>query len=84
MLIAILRCCTVEELEESDSDDARTTAMIEATDNEDAAAQRRAAIKNKILAVGRMRRMFQVLRFVLFRFSFSSIFVQYCFKQWVD
>ena len=65
MLIAILHCCTAEELEETDSeDDTKTTAMIEATEAEEAAAQRRAAIKNKILAVGKMRRMFQVLRCV--------------------
>lgn len=65
MLIAILHCCTAEELEETDSEDeVKTTAMMEAAEGEEAVAQRRAAIKNKILAVGKMRRMFQVLRCV--------------------
>ncbi|KAH8109956.1 Metallo-dependent phosphatase [Phellopilus nigrolimitatus] len=64
MLLAILSCCTAEELEESSSEDeTRTTAMIAETgESELAAAQRRAAIKNKILAVGKMRRIFQILR----------------------
>ncbi|KLO07080.1 Metallo-dependent phosphatase [Schizopora paradoxa] len=63
MLLAILACCTAEELEESSSeeevgDGEGTTAR----DAEALAAARRQQIKNKILAVGRMRRVFQILR----------------------
>ena len=61
MLLAILSCCTAEELEESSEDE--KTAEVEA---EAEAAARRAAIKQKILAVGRMRRVFQLLRSVAF------------------
>ncbi|KAI5122876.1 hypothetical protein M0805_003328 [Coniferiporia weirii] len=64
MLLAILSCCTNEELEESsdEEDEAKAAAMVEATEPEDSVAQRRAAIRNKIIAVGKMRRMFQLLR----------------------
>ncbi|EGN94333.1 hypothetical protein SERLA73DRAFT_114496 [Serpula lacrymans var. lacrymans S7.3] len=64
MLLAILSTCSPEELEESqvdeDEDDTRTLADLALTPGE--IAQRRQEIKNKILAVGRMQRVFQVLR----------------------
>lgn len=62
MLLAILNCCTREELEEStdeDSDEAITSG-----DPGDERMQRREAIKNKVLAVGRMARVFDLLRHV--------------------
>jgi serine/threonine-protein phosphatase 2B catalytic subunit len=66
MLIAILNCCTKEELEEED-DSERTpyAAWGGVTDMfivEDTSVERRAAIKKKILAVGRMSRVFALLR----------------------
>lgn len=62
MLIAILNTCSKEELEE----DARSSSIGPetppfATDTETSDAKRR-AIKNKILAIGRLSRVFQVLR----------------------
>lgn len=51
MLIAILDCCSKEELEEES--DEETTMDVE---------ERRRAIKNKILAVGRINRVFTLLR----------------------
>lgn len=62
MLLAILSCCTAEELEESSSDDEKP--MDNSAEAEAAAAARRAAIKQKIMAVGKMRRVFQLLRYV--------------------
>jgi serine/threonine-protein phosphatase 2B catalytic subunit len=62
MLLAVLAVCSQEELEEalssaSDDDETRTRA-------EDEAKQaRREQIKNKIMAVGRMQRVCQILRF---------------------
>ena len=68
MLLAILDTCTQEELEDDDSssqgmDETSTVADIALTPNE--IAQRRQAIKNKVLAVGRMQRVFQLLRCVI-------------------
>lgn len=51
-----------EEDEDEDGDDTRTVADIALTPTE--ISSRRQEIKNKILAVGRMQRMFQVLRCV--------------------
>ena len=59
MLLAILSICTQEELAESDESEGEAPSL------EDIAA-RRQVIKNKILAVGRMQRVFQLLRFVFF------------------
>ncbi|KAH8096870.1 Metallo-dependent phosphatase [Cristinia sonorae] len=66
MLLAILDICTQEELEDDDSsstgmDETSTVADISLTPNE--IAQRRQQIKNKVLAVGRMQRVFQLLRY---------------------
>jgi serine/threonine-protein phosphatase 2B catalytic subunit len=60
MLLAILSICSQEELIESEDE-------TEGRTEEELAAEqlaRRQAIKNKILAVGRMQRVFQLLRYV--------------------
>lgn len=64
MLLAVLSVCSREELEDesSSSDDEADRAIVsEAMSPADVSA-RRQQIKNKILAVGRMQRMFQLLR----------------------
>ncbi|KAJ2915874.1 hypothetical protein MD484_g4559, partial [Candolleomyces efflorescens] len=58
MLVAVLNTCTKEELEEADED----LAMIPAADAAQETAERRKIIKNKIMAVGRMARVFALLR----------------------
>lgn len=58
MLLAILAVCSAEELED-DSDDTLTTTDLGLTPE---IVQRREQIKNKILAVGKMQRVFQLLR----------------------
>ncbi|OCF45733.1 serine/threonine-protein phosphatase 2B catalytic subunit A1 [Kwoniella heveanensis CBS 569] len=60
MLIAILNCCTKEELEEEEEE--TPMAITPETPEGDPAAERRQIIKNKILAVGRMSRVFALLR----------------------
>ncbi|KAJ7204331.1 Metallo-dependent phosphatase-like protein [Mycena pura] len=70
MLLAILSSCTDEELEEGDSDeetdangDAKMrTARTLGLSTPEEVARRRQEIKNKIIAVGRMQRVFQLLR----------------------
>lgn len=58
MLVAVLNCCSKEELEEADE----SPVAISPTYSE--SAERRKVIKNKILAVGRMSRVFALLRCV--------------------
>lgn len=61
MLVAVLNTCTKEELEEHDEDISimsPTTVSVEH-------AERRKIIKNKIMAVGRMARVFALLRCVV-------------------
>jgi len=63
MLLAILSICSQEELDsESDGDDEITEEELSA----EAIAARRQAIKRKIMAVGRMQKVFQILRCVQF------------------
>ena len=62
MLLAILNCCTEEELEET-TDEEEEAAMLEDHLTEEEMAQRHDAIKNKVLAVGRMARVFDLLRY---------------------
>ncbi|WVQ81801.1 serine/threonine-protein phosphatase 2B catalytic subunit A1 [Cryptococcus sp. DSM 104549] len=59
MLIAILNCCTKEELEEEDEE---IPVAVPETPEAETSAERRQIIKNKILAVGRMSRVFALLR----------------------
>ncbi|KAH9050249.1 Metallo-dependent phosphatase [Lactarius hengduanensis] len=65
MLLAVLAVCSQEELEDdsssSEDDEAERAIMSEALAPGEVSA-RRQQIKNKILAVGRMQRMFQLLR----------------------
>lgn len=64
MLIAILNTCSKEELEEDTPASpplASPTSTTSTVDPESAEFKRR-AIKNKILAIGRLSRVFQVLR----------------------
>ncbi|KAG9001275.1 3',5'-cyclic-nucleotide phosphodiesterase (PDEase) (3':5'-CNP) [Tulasnella sp. JGI-2019a] len=57
MLIAILNCCSKEELEEDDRIEEAIGAIPA-----DETQERRKVIKNKILAVGRMSKVFALLR----------------------
>jgi serine/threonine-protein phosphatase 2B catalytic subunit len=60
MLIAILNVCSKEELEEEEEEDEIPTTPT--SSGEEETAERRTMIKNKILAVGRMSRVFALLR----------------------
>ncbi|KAI0297352.1 serine/threonine protein phosphatase 2B [Russula brevipes] len=62
MLVAVLNTCSQEELMES-SDEESAVVPTKKTPSEDAAAaERRRIVRSKILAVGRMARVFSVLR----------------------
>ena len=61
MLLAILSICSQEELLESDHE---ADDRVLPTRSDAEIQKRRQVIKNKILAVGRMRRVFQLLRCV--------------------
>ncbi|EJD05616.1 serine/threonine protein phosphatase 2B [Fomitiporia mediterranea MF3/22] len=60
MLVAVLNTCSKEELDESSEEEEVLTTPASPTT--DAAAERRKIIKNKILAVGRISRVFSLLR----------------------
>jgi hypothetical protein len=59
MLVSVLNTCTKEELAVPDED-----IMIMPIASPEEHAERRKIIKNKILAVGRMARVFALLRYV--------------------
>jgi serine/threonine-protein phosphatase 2B catalytic subunit len=61
MLVAVLNCCTKEELEEEEEEAEEETAIPTSPVIQE---ERRKVIKNKILAVGRISRVFQLLRCV--------------------
>lgn len=61
MLIAILNTCSKEELEDTTPQSEQPPSPPLERDTESTEAKRR-AIKNKILAIGRLSRVFQVLR----------------------
>lgn len=63
MLIAILNTCSKEELEEdTPSSTGLVSPPIAGTNDAESIEVKRRAIKNKILAIGRLSRVFQVLR----------------------
>jgi serine/threonine-protein phosphatase 2B catalytic subunit len=57
MLIAVLNVCSKEELAEDDKQ-----LLEDKSNNLDEAEQRRIVIRNKIMAVGKISRVFSVLR----------------------
>jgi len=59
MLVAVLNTCTKEELEESDDE---STLVSQTSVVSHDSVERRKIIKNKIMAVGRMARVFALLR----------------------
>lgn len=59
MLLAILTTCSPEELEDTDDDDTRA---VDVSLSPAELAARTHQMKKKILAVGRMQRVFQLLR----------------------
>lgn len=61
MLVAVLNTCSKEELEESDEE-----SVVSPARQHEEGLERRKVIKNKILAVGRMARVFALLRYEIF------------------
>lgn len=61
MLVAVLNTCSKEELEESDEE-----SVVSPVSRPGETVERRKVIKNKILAVGRMARVFALLRYGVF------------------
>ncbi|KAJ7588287.1 serine/threonine protein phosphatase 2B catalytic subunit 2 [Mycena floridula] len=59
MLVAVLNTCTKEELEENSDEEAPLSSPTSPTAD---SSERRKVIKNKIMAVGRMARVFALLR----------------------
>lgn len=62
MLIAILNTCSKEELEDETPSSSGPTSPPLSNVDPDSTEFKRRAIKNKILAIGRLSRVFQVLR----------------------
>lgn len=73
MLVAVLNTCTKEELEEHDEELAFTSPTPASVEH----VERRKIIKNKIMAVGRMARVFALLRYVVW--IFHSSHSNFCF-----
>lgn len=57
MLLSLLNICTKEELEEQDE------GLIHAKESAAESAERKRVIKSKIMAVGRVSRVFALLRY---------------------
>lgn len=62
MLIAILSTCSEDELRDDSSPGPGSPPITPSAVGEDSVEARRRQIKNKILAIGRLSRVFQVLR----------------------
>ncbi|KAK7047874.1 3',5'-cyclic-nucleotide phosphodiesterase (PDEase) (3':5'-CNP) [Paramarasmius palmivorus] len=62
MLVAVLNTCTKEELEEESDDETFVSPPVSPTAPAAEGLERRKVIKNKILAVGRVARVFALLR----------------------
>jgi hypothetical protein len=65
MLVAVLNTCSQEELMESSDEE---SVIVPPESRSPEAAERRRIVRSKILAVGRMARVFSVLRSAIFPF----------------
>lgn len=63
MLVAVLNTCSQEELMESSDEE---SVVLPPEPPSPDAAERRRIVRSKILAVGRMARVFSLLRLVIF------------------
>lgn len=67
MLLAVLSVCSEEELTDADTDSTEGTEVLAGpAPTPEEIQRRRQEIKNKILAVGKMQRVFTILRSVSF------------------
>lgn len=64
MLVAVLNTCTKEELDEGDEEYEALASPASAASIAEDSTERRTVIKSKIMAVGRMARVFALLRYV--------------------
>ena len=81
MLLAILRVCSEKELEsirEDEDDDTRTILDVSMSSDLAAGTQ---LIKNKILAVGRMQKVFRILWSVLIVFLLPCLLIPRCREE---
>ena len=75
MLLAVLSVCSEEELTDADSDSIEGTEVpTDIAPTPEEIRRRRQEIKNKILAVGKVQRMFQILRSVFFFLGGSLVY----------
>ena len=66
MLVAVLNTCTQEELMENSDDESAVVSHALESPPEESSTERRRIVKNKILAIGRMARVFSLLRQAVF------------------
>jgi serine/threonine-protein phosphatase 2B catalytic subunit len=74
MLLAVLSVCSEEELELTDADTESDVVVTvgEPTPSPEEIQRRRQEIKSKIMAVGKMQKVFQILRSVPIFCALSS------------
>jgi hypothetical protein len=70
MLVAVLNTCSQEELMESSDEE---SVVVPPEPPSPDAAERRRIVRSKILAVGRMARVFSVLRLATFPFHVPTL-----------
>jgi hypothetical protein len=76
MLVAVLNTCSQEELMESSDEESVVVPPVSRSPD---AAERRRIVRSKILAVGRMARVFSVLRLAIFPFRCSCPHAEFVF-----
>jgi serine/threonine-protein phosphatase 2B catalytic subunit len=62
MLIAILNCCTKEELEEEEEEEIAVPEALSPVEDDMEEGTDSSKMKNKIMLVGKMSRVFALLR----------------------
>jgi serine/threonine-protein phosphatase 2B catalytic subunit len=70
MLVAVLNTCSQEELRESPVEE---SVVVPPVSHPPDSLERRRIVRSKILAVGRMARVFSLLRLAIFPFPFIHV-----------